>query len=451
LTDVTLLAEPLSLGDIGDGVTVTHRGYLRFLPRNLALCYYYAAACANLISLDYIQERGDAFASVGRTQLSIVDCDGAVLDLVTKGSNRLCAVSHLRYGSSLSLVAIAAVSSTSADFSTMTPIYDDLISVLLCCESQEWILADTLANSPLFAFSLRSVASRFEHYSAEQRDRCDRVQVLHSFIHIGDDALCQALDGGAYAWANVTSTDVSLNRRLRGPCIQCMEGKFERKSMPTSHTPPAVAVGDMLSIDTNMLTVKSPGGNLCYIDSIDVFSGDRQVTPCKSLYSADIFNAVMTLVHTRYNAYGHRVQHILADSLPAFQPVIAMLGAVRILLTLVASGQHAQRVERSIGSSDVWRRAVLASLPSVLPMQYELYLLIWIADVANGAPNVHGHPTVPDVLVSGRRRVEHYKYPEMRFGQTCMVQVALEKRFPLPYLFNQFCLCCLLLLPRVLQ
>jgi len=184
----------------------------------------------------------------------------------------------------------------------------------------------------------------------------------------------------------------------------------------------------MLSIDTNELTVKSPGGNLCYLDSLDEFSGDRQITPCRSLSSADIFKAIMELVHTRYNAYGHRVSRIMADSLPAFNPVIAILGAVGILMTLVAPGQHAQRVERSIGSSAAWRRAVLASLPYVLPLQYDLYLLMWIADVANGVPNVHSHPTVPDVLVTGRRRVEHYKYPELRFGQTCMVQVSLEKR-----------------------
>jgi len=137
--------------------------------------------------------------------------------------------------------------------------------------------------------------------------------------------------------------------------------------MPTSHTPPVVAVGDMLSIDTNVLVVKSVGGNL---------SGNRQVTPCKSLFSASIFESIMELVHTRYNAYGHRVLRIMADSLPAFEPVITMLGAVGILMTLVAPGQHAQRVERSIGSSASWRRAVLASLPYVLSLQYDLYLLM---------------------------------------------------------------------------
>jgi hypothetical protein len=162
-------------------------------------------------------------------------------------------------------------------------------------------------------------------------------------MHLGDDALGLAVDGGAYAWANITSADVRLNRRLRGPCVQCLEAKLEQKGMPPSDTPPAASVGAMLSIDTNTLTVKSAGGNLNFIDSFDEFSGDRQVTPCRSLNHVDIYAAIMELIHTRYNAYGHVVSTILADSLPAFSKVIPMLG-------LVTPGQHAQRVERSIGS-----------------------------------------------------------------------------------------------------
>jgi len=49
LADVVLLAVPLQLGGIGDGVLVTHRGFLRFLPRDLALCYYSRSACASVL------------------------------------------------------------------------------------------------------------------------------------------------------------------------------------------------------------------------------------------------------------------------------------------------------------------------------------------------------------------------------------------------------------------
>ena len=101
--------------------------------------------------------------------------------------------------------------------------------------------------------------------------------MVHNFVHMGDDSLCKALDAGSYAWADITPTDVRLNRKLRGPCIQCIEAKLDQRSMPASTTPPATRVGDMLSIDTNTLTVKSYGGNLNFIDSLDEFSGDRRV------------------------------------------------------------------------------------------------------------------------------------------------------------------------------
>ena len=53
-----------------------------------------------------------------------------------------------------------------------------------------------------------------------------------------------------------------------------------------------------------------------------------------------------------------------------------ILGAVGILMTIVAPGHHVQRVERTIGSSVAWCRAVLGSLPYVLPNQYDLYVLL---------------------------------------------------------------------------
>ena len=87
--------------------------------------------------------------------------------------------------------------------------------------------------------------------------------------------------------------------------------------MPSFSTPPATSVGALLSFDTQALPAKSTGGNQYYIDSIDKFSGDLQVTPSRSLSAADIFSSLIPLVYSRYNAYGHRVTHMMADALPA--------------------------------------------------------------------------------------------------------------------------------------
>ena len=61
--------------------------------------------------------------------------------------------------------------------------------------------------------------SSFCHLSGDQRERCERVELVHHLTHASDEVLCQALDGGAHAWAKISSADVRLNRRRGGPCV----------------------------------------------------------------------------------------------------------------------------------------------------------------------------------------------------------------------------------------
>ena len=153
--------------------------------------------------------------------------------------------------------------------------------------------------------------------------------------------------------------------------------------MHPSDTPPATSVGMCVVIDTQTLCAKSPRGNLYYIDSIDEFSGDVQVTPAKSLKAVDIFSALMSLVHTRYNAYGHRVVHFVSDSLPALEAVVPMLGMMGILHSLCAPGQYS---------------------------------------------NSRSRPSTADILVTGRPRTLNARIPYIKFGDTCMVPVSVDKR-----------------------
>ena len=69
LADPVALVRPYPIGGIGSGVLIIHRGFLRFLPRPLALCYFPPSACDNLVSLGYLQKHGVSYASVGVSQL----------------------------------------------------------------------------------------------------------------------------------------------------------------------------------------------------------------------------------------------------------------------------------------------------------------------------------------------------------------------------------------------
>ena len=61
--------------------------------------------------------------------------------------------------------------------------------------------------------SPQALLAPFEFITKEQRVRCERVELVHFLTHAGDDALCRALDSGAYPWADVTSADVRINRK----------------------------------------------------------------------------------------------------------------------------------------------------------------------------------------------------------------------------------------------
>ena len=246
--------------------------------------------------------------------------------------------------------------------------------------------------------------------------------------HMSDDVVCEALAIGEFRWANITPYDVRLNRQLRGACPHCLASKLKNKPMSSSLTPPASSVGECICFDLKALDVKSPGGNLNSLRSVDEFTGDSQINPMVSKMALHIFNALMFLVHTRYNAFGHRVQRMVADSEPALIPVIPMLGMHGIVLTLCPPGQHQQRIERCIGFSDDRKVALLYELPFYVPSKYDIFADKWIADMANGVPNLHSRPSTPDILVTGARRTSHYSIPGLKFGDVCMVQQFPIKR-----------------------
>ena len=141
-----------------------------------------------------------------------------------------------------------------------------------------------------------------------------------------------------------------------------------------------------------------------------------------------LFWGLISLVYSRYNANCHKVSRMVADSEPSLQPVVPMLGMMGISLTFVAPGQHAQRVERVIGYTNARKWAVLASLSYVLPSQYDAYLDSWVADGVNHHPTSQSRPSAADVLVTGRRRPEHYKFPALTFGDVCLVSDFDDKR-----------------------
>jgi len=168
--------------------------------------------------------------------------------------NPIAPVSKLRYCSSAALLNVSLLPSPdsllvlpSVPIPSVIPleyptlVLEELVAMFHCHAQSVMI--------PQSDDALHSFVS-FEHVSREQRDRCKRVEMVHHLTHAHDDALCHALDTGAYPLANITSSDVRLNRRLRGPCISCVSAKQHDKSRPTSQSAPVTFVSQFVSVDT---------------------------------------------------------------------------------------------------------------------------------------------------------------------------------------------------------
>ena len=160
-----------------------------------------------LRSLAQVQRCGGSYHTVGKNNLVVVDNNGVIIDISTMGSNGLYPVS-----------AGATVAPLSSAFPAVVPTPTS-ISV--------------------------------DHISAARRERANRAQVLHcgQAVHSSDDVLKRTLDYGGFPDSNLTSADVTLNRQLRGPCVQCSLAKIVNKEMPPSDSPPPTSVGAKIHLD----------------------------------------------------------------------------------------------------------------------------------------------------------------------------------------------------------
>ena len=152
--------------------------------------------------------QGGSYASLGASQLVVCGRDKSILDTATMAFNRLTPVTpsvlHSVYAPSLVPSALVVSSPSPLMVSAPSP-----LSPPSCLFPAFPLVGLPEFEALLGSFSIypalhvpASFIGSVEHVSREQRLRCDRVEVVHFLSHANDDVLCQALDSGAYPWAN---------------------------------------------------------------------------------------------------------------------------------------------------------------------------------------------------------------------------------------------------------
>jgi hypothetical protein len=262
-----------------------------------------------------------------------------------------------------------------------------------------------------------------KHYNAEELIRAERANLLHECLgHPSDDRIIAGLNQGCYSYANVTPSDVRINRTLRGPCPDCLQAKMKNPSMPSSQTEPARDIGEVLSFDPSHLSEPSHNGSLAVIKVVDEKSGAYYVWQSKTYKSPDLYNSIKTGISKSFNAYGHKVTHMHTDADKVMDPLSILLAPHNIKLTCSPPEQHAQRVERYYQTATNMALAILASLPFVVPLKYLTALDIYVAHCMREVVNSRSSPYTPNYLIQNKHSIRNRNHPLLKWGAICMVK-----------------------------
>ena len=379
LTNVERLAKPLLIGGVGGHILLTHKGLLACLPslNKMNRAYYSKHLPINLISLGYLQRCGVFYSpdpARPTTHFTIkLNPTGPTLATVRLSKNNMLPV----------------------DFKSL----------------------NASAN-------LSQPTAFIAHHSAEQIRRADDADRLHhSRHHPSDDVLCADLSNGKIPWSTLTSSDIRLNRALRGPCPHCVAGKLTKPSAPTSHSAPAESPGAIICFDIHQLPEPSPGGYTHALHAVDEFSGKLDIIGCLNKTTLQISRALRSLIGI-YNSDGHRVKRFHGDSERiniSLEGIINLLGAA---LQLSLPGEHQHRVERYERTLVERSLSTLSSLPYYLPAKYTLPLHKSVSASMNNSICTQSAPLTPNEVVG---RPKPTRAP-LDFGRSSLVIQHEDKR-----------------------
>jgi hypothetical protein len=251
------------------------------------------------------------------------------------------------------------------------------------------------------------------HYTAEERTRAKQAYELHIKLgHPNDQYLMRALENGNYNNCHLTGQDLRNARDLYGRCPACLEAKIRDKPQPTSTSPPANEVGEVLHSDLIPLTTKSAGGNTVILFAVDEKSGYKVGVPLRTKQAKDCSEGYQDIVR-EFNSYGHRVKHIVIDSEYTLKASLETLKSYGIEYSTTPAGLHEKRAEKAIQHIKDLKEAMLSVYDYELPAELEAESYLAAIRSANMVP------TKASQNYTSHQLVTHHKpmIPEFNFGQ----------------------------------
>ena len=239
-------------------------------------------------------------------------------------------------------------------------------------------------------------------YSPEQVRRATEVATLHAALnHPSETVMTAALDNAVVVGTSLTGVDVTLWKRVYGPCTSCEAAKTRRPHYGSRGRPPSEDVGERIHMDLYTFKNTTVGGNTTMLIGVDDFSDYMTVIPIKSKDKVNLmrgFNDTFAF----YRRHGSDVQEVCTDHEVAFTACYTELGNMGVTLQASPPYQHSQRVERHIQTLFGHARAVTYGLSYVLPPALYGELLAACCYSINMLPNSKRPGASPHGMLTGR-------------------------------------------------
>lgn len=439
LQNVRTLATPVRIQGIGDSPCfLTHVGDLPWMPTGMRQCFYSRDLGARLISLNYMC-RGSRtmYYNVPDHKSMVIFVDGRHFVTCQQSSNNLLPFPALGRGILYPFpgVSVPGAFPPFSDVHGSVPMIGSVpVGAFPCVPSY------APSSNTSTSVALRSAPSAYavstplalRQFTKEQLRRCDLVEhLLDVYCRPSDEVLTASLTFGSLGVLStqLTPTDVHLNRTLRGPDVNRIQGRYRAPPSKPSRTLPSLFPCQHLVVDQHHSKFPDLFGNTCTIHIVCENTGAFWVESSKSGSAPHLQEALFKFIHAKCNAYGHSVKTIHADADSVFNKLVAPFGSRGMRVILAPPGHHAVRLERYTQTFNERRRMLVASLTFTLPPDLGLSTFTdkHVAHSMRNLTNTVSHPNTPEELVTrARSPVNHATL--CRFQEVVAVRMGDQKR-----------------------
>ena len=268
------------------------------------------------------------------------------------------------------------------------------------------------------SYMMETVTKNKMKYTRREVEAAERVAELKRNAGYPSDAdLAMALQRGDFAHTDLTPRDVKIMRDIYGPNLGDLKGKTKRGRPTTT---------DVEYVDTATREQQSLEEDIMFVESIPFFIslstplGLIITTMLRTRTQRDVWEAQFQQLSI-YKSEGFKVHKIFFDREGAIGALTEKIADAGYRPQQSGAGSHVPRIENKIKVVKERMRAVINTLPYLLPHQLIEWLVYYVVMRLNSMPSHTRMDTTPPRQLLLGRKIDVLTDLALSFGQYVQV------------------------------